>query len=51
MKIETLKEMLADLGFPHSEYTPDDVEVDITCQRVSVCYFCASTIRLEYVHN
>ena len=51
VKIETLKEMLADLGFPHSEYTPDDVEVDITCQRVSVCYFCASTIRLEYVHN
>ena len=43
VKMETLKETLDGLGFPHSKDTLVDLEFDITCERVSVCDFCAST--------
>ena len=43
VRIDTLKDALCDLGFPHSNDTPVDLQVDITSQLVSVCDFCSFT--------
>ena len=46
-KIDTLKETLDGLGFPHNEDTPVELDVDITFDHVSVQDLCSFTLGLD----
>ena len=46
-KIDTLKETLDGLGFPHNEDTPIELDIDITSDRVSVQDLCDFTLCLD----